>query len=609
MIQGWLPESQERAIRTSWERCDRQHQLSRHVRGPILRMQSSEIAPRLEQIVERTGGRIGIFRQVAEVATATGQCFSVADAEGVLVRVEGSRSQQQDYAEDGIAAGSCWDERIAGTNGVSMAMNVESSITVRGEEHFLAKFTPFACTSAPLLNADHEMIGIVNLATVDRGNIADYLFAQQLLGAAADRIQRALFERQYQDAMLVSLSSPGSGNLLRSNELVAVNEQGEILGSTMGACHLAGLGAPSDLLGHSFEALFGADAASLDRHPEHVLTISPERGSRIQLSRQLKDGSSTGGRGWQPPAEVPSESDDFEPLESLSVGSLKMMNACENARGSFERVVPFVIEGESGTGKSTLLSSLLHRNKAGQRDCAIIDCSLLDDSVDSQNSIRSLAGQARALGLLETRPDNASTLVFENIDEMPLSSQAVLRGLLDEIDQGRTASQTRVVATVRRPLIDALAQGRFRDDLYYLLTADMIQLPPLRRREHPELLAEHIATDLGGRSISLTPEARTAVATHPWPGNVREMRNVLRQVLVGLKGSTISVADLLQSVLFTAALAGAGDRSLHPHDEETRLLDALNRTRWNVSQAARDLGIGRATINRRISKYGLSRPH
>ncbi len=229
--------------------------------------------------------------------------------------------------------------------------------------------------------------------------------------------------------------------------------------------------------------------------------------------------------------------------------------------------------------------------------------------MDSQNSIRSLAGQARALGLLETRPDNASTLVFENIDEMPFSSQAVLRGLLDEIDQGRTASQTRVVATVRRPLIDALAQGRFRDDLYYLLTANMIQLPPLRRREHPELLAEHIATDLGGRSISLTPEARTAVATHPWPGNVREMRNVLRQVLVGLKGSTISVADLEQSVLFTAALAGAGDRSLHPHDEETRLLDALNRTRWNVSQAARDLGIGRATINRRISKYGLSRPH
>jgi transcriptional regulator of acetoin/glycerol metabolism len=150
-------------IAASWARCEGQHRLARDAARPILRLQASEIAPRLEQITERTGGRQGFFRQLASVTGDGKRCLVVTDAEGVLVRLEtaGMGKRAEDW--NGIALGSCWDERVAGTNGVSMALRAGRAVTVGGADHFYARLKPFACTGAPILDAEGALVGTVSL--------------------------------------------------------------------------------------------------------------------------------------------------------------------------------------------------------------------------------------------------------------------------------------------------------------------------------------------------------------------------------------------------------------------------------------------------------------
>ncbi len=291
----------ENAVNDSWDRCDRQHKLARNTSQPILRLQPSEVAPRLDELVERTGGRLGVFRQAAEVISNAGHSFLVADSDGVLVRLDTKSSELPVFERHGIALGSCWDERIAGTNGIAMAMSHGRGFTVRGRDHFFSALNLFACTAVPLFDAHNQMVGALNVAMVDRRNASDYFFASQLLHAASDRVQRILFERQFGDSLIVSVSSPGNIDLMRSNELVAVDEAGMILGSTANAHVLAGMADPFELRGKPFDATFGADVHALDRVPERMVSVSAADGPSVNLSVQASVDKVSRGQGWLTP--------------------------------------------------------------------------------------------------------------------------------------------------------------------------------------------------------------------------------------------------------------------------------------------------------------------
>ncbi|MCJ7871316.1 helix-turn-helix domain-containing protein [Phaeobacter sp. J2-8] len=168
----------------------------------------------------------------------------------------------------------------------------------------------------------------------------------------------------------------------------------------------------------------------------------------------------------------------------------------------------------------------------------------------------------------------------------------------------------RIIATSRKSLIDAVEQGRFRDDLYYLLARTVIALPPLKAREQIAHLAQALATSLSGKDVVITPEAAETLRMHHWPGNVRELRNVLQQALIEGDGRRISRTDL-QAIAQNVPIQADTRTDLLPnarYDERTMIADALSGARWNVTQAARNLGIGRATIHRKMKQYGIMRP-
>lgn len=283
-------------------------------------------------MVERSGGRHGIIRQLAEIAANAGHCLVVTDADGVLVRLEGNEKGRTTFEEHGIAVGSCWDERIAGTNGVTMALSQGKPFTVSGQQHYFSALRPFACSAVPLFDAENNILGALNFSMLDRRNASDYLFATQLLGAAADRIQRVLFERRFQGEMIVSVSVPQDRNLLKRDELVAVNEAGIILGTTAGAHSLAGEDTPGSLRGRAFELVFGADARALERIPERVMSAGTSSGPELTITPRTLEPTRnrpTSGAAFHVSERSKPKRTRLAPsLRQLATGSARMATMC-----------------------------------------------------------------------------------------------------------------------------------------------------------------------------------------------------------------------------------------------------------------------------------------
>lgn len=486
---GFITSNHKDAIAASWDRCARQYNLRHDAGRPILRLQSSEVAPRLEKIVESTGGRQGFFQHLASIAGEIDHCLVVTDADGVSVRIEHSGATSGSDGWNGIALGSCWDERLAGTNGVSMALRTGQAVTVRGADHYFSTLKQFACTGVPVLDAKGGVIGAINLVSVDRGNRANYLFSQQLLAKTAHRIQRNLFEKAFCDAMLVTVSRGARDHVLAEDALVAVDEAGMIIGatSTVSAC-LDGTNAAS-LTGQAFEAVFNVDSKHLMNVPERVLSMPGNRGTAVNLTVSLPTAAASH-RVSKPLSSSPTRKRRLPPsLQQLATGSHSMAAACRRAQEVLEHTSMLHLEGETGTGKSALIDALL-QNNAPDAQIIDLDCATLGDSDADKDHLRMIIEQARVLSIMPNAERIGAALIFDNVDELPSASQAELRRFLNGLENNRhyqggfgQDSNLLVVSTSRKPLIDAVNAGHFRDDFCYLLTGSRVFLPPLRARE------------------------------------------------------------------------------------------------------------------------------
>ncbi|MCK9986373.1 MAG: two-component system, NtrC family, response regulator AtoC [Azoarcus sp.] len=295
-----------------------------------------------------------------------------------------------------------------------------------------------------------------------------------------------------------------------------------------------------------------------------------------------------------------------------------------------------LVLGETGTGKE-LVARALHFN-GPRRDkpfvelnCASIPAQLLESELFGYERGAFTDARERKLGLVETA--EGGTLFLDEIGDMDLSLQAKLLKLLEEKTVRRIGSlrdqrvNVRIVAATHRPMETLVREGSFRADLYFRLCVFQLSLPPLRERGADILsLARHFialhAARYGKSPPALTREAEALLLAHCWPGNVRELRNVLEQAVLLATGPTIDAPQLslstgvtVQSLPHAApeSASAAPAASAVPvasqtlEDMERRaLLDALRQTGWNVSRAARMLGISRDTLRYRIDKFGLT---
>jgi two-component system NtrC family response regulator len=280
---------------------------------------------------------------------------------------------------------------------------------------------------------------------------------------------------------------------------------------------------------------------------------------------------------------------------------------------------PVLVLGESGTGKE-LAAHAIHRlgARAGGAfvpiNCGAIPENLLESELFGHEKGAFTGAHAQRRGRIETA--HGGTLFLDEVGELPLALQVKLLRFLQDHKLERVGGRTpinvdvRVVTATNADLQKLLAEGRFREDLYYRIGVVTLPLPPLRDREDDvvliaDALARRYATEAGRKPPGFSKDALQALRGHAWPGNVRELENRVRRAVVMAEGARITAADL---ELAQGATARQGLRELRAGLERETIKAALKRNRGNISQTASELGISRPTLYGLLGKFGIERP-
>jgi DNA-binding NtrC family response regulator len=283
-----------------------------------------------------------------------------------------------------------------------------------------------------------------------------------------------------------------------------------------------------------------------------------------------------------------------------------------------------LIVGESGTGKELVARTIHRRSLRRERPFVALNCGALAESLLESE----LFGHERGAftGAVATRKGffevaDGGTLFLDEISETSLAFQTKLLRVIQEGEflrvGGTRALETdvRILASTNRDPRKAIAEGKLRDDLFYRLSVVQVTLPPLRERASDiPLLAAHFASLYAAqikKPVSgIHPDALRALERYPWPGNIRELENVIeRAVIMADAGEPIGLHDLPDDLLVAdVADPGAASEPMHEVREAERelLLKALRDSHWNRSLAARTLGIGRRTLYDKLARHRIS---
>ena len=321
----------------------------------------------------------------------------------------------------------------------------------------------------------------------------------------------------------------------------------------------------------------------------------------------------------------PMVEDDHQPdPRNRIIGDTPQMHAIFKTIGLLSRnQASVLVMGETGCGKE-LIARVIHDSSSTREEPFVtVDCTTLVETLLESE----LFGHERGAftGAVESKKGRLElagrgTIFFDEIGDLPLSLQAKLLRFLEYREftpvGGTTSrhSQARIIAATNQDLEAMAAAKRFRSDLLFRLKVVTISVPPLRHRlaDLPELVQFFLFSinqDLNLNVTRVEEEAMERLRAHPWPGNVRELRNVLTKAAMESRGAVL-LAEAVEAALDDtsgAAPAPAGLRTLDEMEKE-HILTTLNQTDWNISAAARALGVSRPTLRKRMARYSFKRP-
>ena len=314
-----------------------------------------------------------------------------------------------------------------------------------------------------------------------------------------------------------------------------------------------------------------------------------------------------------------------ESEDDLIPGSADANEILSEARKIAKSDLPVLITGESGTGKDVLAEYIhMHSHRSGEimlkQNCASLPGSLLENELFGHAKGAYTGADSSFKGIFE-RADK-STLFLDEIGEMPLDQQSKILRVLQDREIRRIGGETllhvdvRFITATNQSLPDLLDEHRLRQDLYYRLNAGHIHLRPLRERtEEIQGLAKIFCEEFSGEDSTqtyfLTDDALDILHRHQWPGNIRELKNVIHYACTMSEGPKLKLEDLPRSL---RTGPGITTQRSHPtplepstlaQNERELIMQTLSRTRYNKKRTAEYLSISRTTLYEKIRKYGI----
>ncbi|WP_435606194.1 sigma-54-dependent Fis family transcriptional regulator [Pseudomonas knackmussii] len=605
------------SIARSWLRCLEQYHLDPSRMLPPTVLEHTRMLERregLQQVLEIANGEMASLHQQL---AGSGHAVLLTDSRGVILNRVCADADRDAFEHAGLWLGADWSEASEGTNGIGTCLVERQALTIFRDEHFRSLHTGLTCSASPVFDPQGELLAVLDVSSA-RPDLSrqSQFHTMALANLSAKMIESCYFRRRFEGQWLLRFHLQADYVGLFSEGLLAFDGGGRILAVNQSALNL--LDHPRDaLLGRSVEDCFDLRLDDLlGRASAQPSASWPLRSHAGRLFHALLRGEPRPLRVAVPrEAKVPT-------APGLCLGDERLAADFRRALKVYAHDVPLLLHGETGSGKEAFAKAVhLSGERAGKAfvalNCAAIPESLIESELFGYRG-GSFTG-ARKEGMRgKLLQADGGTLFLDEIGDMPLTLQTRLLRVLEErqvVPLGDAVGQPvdlRLISATHRDLEALVAAGSFREDLYYRLNGLVLQLPALREREDKaQLLAQLLTEESKGRHILLDEDVRQALLDYPWPGNVRQLRNVLRTLVALSEGGRVRLADLpvdirrgppAQVVARTEPVADSLQDA-----ERAALIAVLEAQRWHMSRTAQQLGISRNTLYRKLHRHGLSR--
>lgn len=621
-------------IAQSWDRCVRDFGLDPVRDEPVIVLDRRELKDRQEPLESLRTIAQGEMATLYQQLSGSGFSVLLTDREGVVLDYMGDPTFSEAAKECGMIEGALWSEQHQGTNGMGTCAIEQRPILVHQHEHFLSRNTGLTCSAAPIFDHDGKLLAVLDASSFSH-------LAQQhtlvLVNMSAQMIENRTFLCRFRDQYVLRFHSrPEFIGTLWEGAL-ALNEEGLILAVNRSALFQLGYTKPSSLAGFHLRDLFNTGMEAL-LGKKSLGWLNPlalyeaKRGNRffgLIQHPEARISVPSGRASRQTVIENPQTGDEkVIRLSELQFGDKTMEHNIHCAKRVLGRDIPILLLGETGTGKEVFAQGVHQEQAGGKRPFVAVNCASIPETLIESELFGYKSGaftganrEGRRGKILQA---DGGTLFLDEIGDMPVMLQARLLRVLEEREVIPLGGETpvkvdlKLISATHRDLKELVTEGRFREDLYYRLQGITLNLPPLRERGDKRELIEHILKlECGGNErVGLSNGAMRQLESYAWPGNIRQLRNVMRTALALCDGPEITIYDLPQEISTQGIQAendsvGGDSQSkeiplsaLEMAERETIMLN-LEKSRWNVTLAARNLKISRNTLYRKMNNLHI----
>lgn len=613
-------------IRKSWEKCSRLFVDPDEGRGKKLDKELfSSVLTENRQLLETARP---IMQSVKKIVIQSNFLLVLTDSVGYILETIGDPSIMGKAKDLRFQLGALWNEEEVGTNAIGVALDQDISIQMRGAEHYCRSHHNWLCAAAPIHGMNGEVIGCLNISgSCD----AVYPHTQGLVIAAAVGIENQLASIYSEQMMRTALDGSLEGIILIDEDCRAVwaNKAAE------------------QLLGISHTHIHALNFKEILPDVDWQIVLQQERNNKYSMNdtRLMIRGTTIYCSATISSAMKFSSRRTFCLALKSQKHLLKAVNRISGNRASytFDRIYTedfamrkiislakkyakydgnIMITGESGTGKELFAQSI--HNESGRRkgpfvaiNCASVPRELVESELFGYEK-GAFTGAKKEGNPGKFEVADQGTIFLDEIGEMPLEFQAKLLRIVETRCVRRLGSSyekkldVRIIVATNRNLKKEVDAGRFRSDLYYRLNVLELNIPPLRERGEDvifcaEKFLGHFNIKYPEQQKTMDPSFQKALLSYGWPGNVRELQNNIERAFYSCEGRCLTAQDALWEIDLNIPAPQEKEKSkdywMGEGEEWIRII--LKRYQGDVTEAARHVGISRASMYRRIKAAGI----
>jgi len=613
-------------ILESWKRCRKMGINPFQKKAPLVLTQK-ELEERRKRKEELISVSLPIMQNLNSFVTGSGFIVILADEDGVIIEISGNKDVAEAVQRGNFIPGADWSEKGAGTNAVGTALILDQPVQVFSYEHYCISSHKWTCSAAPIHDTNGRIIGVLNMS----GSYEKvHLHTLGMVVAAVNAIENLLkvqHELRYRTTIMESIS----------DGLVAIDCNMNIKQFNQAAAKLL---KSSNLKNKQVEEIFGkrnlalfVNALKGRKITDQEIDI-PTKAGKVCCTATVrsivgKDGRSNGivlilnefartrrlvNRMFGAQAKF-----TFDDIIGKNEKLVKAINIARTAAGSNSNIL---LLGESGTGKDVFAQAIHNESNRARGPFVAINCAAIPRELISSELFGyvegAFTGAKRGGNPGKFELADGGTLFLDEIGEMPLDLQTMLLRVLEQRFVVRIGGQevipvdVRIIAATNRDLLAEVEKGNFRKDLYYRLNVVNINLIPLRERKDDipilvEYFLKRLEQTLGKHFTHIQPEVWKVFQAYHWPGNIRELQNVLERAANIATGDVLSVEHLPPELIEKNINSNKESHLPLEQYEKKIIINLLKEYKGNISKAAARLGIARSTLYRKINKFGIDR--